>query len=379
MGRALTSDRCKVVVQLNTRASTTRHWLAAGKKPRVEKVVPLNRHGASDPDALTAFLDAARGSQRADSTALVVLCHGRGLDHVHSEEPRPAPATPASPTHAPAAYADVFERSASNHNVAGVGQLERTVGGPQPLCTWRAHSSREPRTSEHLSNIDLRRAIARSLQKRVQVLGLNACWMATLEVAYELRAVADIQIASQAYASQWPYQAIIEQLSRTPAPSPADLARMVVAAVRDQLQDDTVSAIHSGAALDDLVVAFDRVAKRAHALVATDWEAIAKVVSIEERVEDPYVVDVRLLLEALARHDARSRKVVSEALDRLHALFLGVAASKAHPGQHGMSILCPNTADVDLDDAYSGLQFRSGAWLDFLRAYQAKRRSLRGR
>jgi hypothetical protein len=376
MRSALTGGDCKVVVQLHTKTSTTRHWLAAGKRPRVEHV---HGGGAANPDALTAFIDAAHRSRPAEATALVLLGHGNGLDDIHTPLTRPDPGATANAMLAPAPLADVFDRTPSNHNLAAVGRYERTGGSPVSVRKWRARLSRDPRTGEHLRNVDLRKAIARSLQKRVQVLGLNACWMATLEVEYELRSVAEIQIASQTYASPWPYGPIVAALAYAPAPSPAAVASAIVAAVRDDRRDDTVSAIESGV-LAAFVAAFDLLAKRARALVEADWEAIAKVVGGEaQRVEDPYQVDLRSLIEALARHDGKARAAAGEALARLTELILDAAAGSNHPGVHGLSILCPMTTDLDLVDAYRGLQFRELAWVGFLRAYQAKLTSQRGR
>jgi len=376
MHSALVGGDCKVVVQLNTRTSTTRHWLAAGKKPRVERV---HGGGVADPDALTAFLDAAYRTRPAKATALVLLGHGNGLDDLHAPAPRPELRTTASAPLVHAALAEVFERTPSNHNLAAVGQYERTSDAPVATRTWRARLCRDPRTGEHLRNVDLRKAIARSLQKRVQVLGLNACWMATLEVEYELRTVAEIQIASQTYASPWPYGPIVAALTDGPVPSPAAVARAIVAAVRDHLPDDTVSAIESRA-LDGLVTAFDLLAKRARALIDTDWEAIAKVVGADaQRLEDPFQVDLRSLIEALAERDVKARAAADEARARLTRLILAAAAGPNHPGVHGLSILCPMTAELDLVDAYRDLEFRTRAWAGFLRAYQIKLKHRHGR
>lgn len=384
MQGALTTSACNVVVQLHNRTTTMRHWLAAGKKPRVEKMA---NSSASDPDALTNFIDAAQAKQPASATALVLLSHAEGLA-AHETASPPGTAVSHAAVHRapsdPATLPDLFDRIPSNHNLAGVGQHQ--IGPEVTACTgkWRSHWGPDPRSGKHLRNVDLRRAIARSRQKRVQVLGLNACSMASLEIEYELRKVADIQIASQVYSTPWPYGPIVAALVQDPAPSPSALAAAIVAAVRDDIaggrRDDTLAAIQSGAALDALIEALDPLARYARKLVDADWQAIAKVVAAEaQRVDDPYQVDLRSFVEVLARHDPRAQAAAAKVLGQLAAMTLATAASESHPGVHGLSIFCPRTGDVDLDDAYRELQFGSRPWAKFLHVYQERLKSQRGR
>jgi hypothetical protein len=381
MRGALTSRACNVVVQLHAKTSTTRHWLAAGKRPRVEKVIGP---GVDDPASLTAFIDAAHRAQPAEATALVLLAHRHGLDNVDAEAPDHRAG--GAPTPRAAAHAElpgVFERTAANHNLAAVGRREITPGVPAPARQVRRHVARDPRTGKLLHNVDLRKAIARSLQKRVQVLGLNACLMASLEIQYELRDVAELQIASQVYDHPWPYGAIVGALVHVPAPSPVALATAIVATVRDAIQRDPthadpVTAFRAGAALEGLVAAFDPLAVRARKLVDADWPAISKLVAhSDSRVVDPYEIDLRSFVEALADLDATAAKAAAAFLRQLAAVIVDQAESAGVANAHGLSIFCPPTGEVDLAEAYRELQFRTRPWAAFLRAYQARLRSRR--
>lgn len=81
----------------------------------------------------------------------------------------------------------------------------------------------------------MKKAIAASARRRVEILGLNACWMASFEVEYELRSVSDVQIASQVYAKPWPYGAIVATLAATPDLPADQLAKECVACVRAEI------------------------------------------------------------------------------------------------------------------------------------------------
>ena len=391
MEGALTSDRCRVVVQCHTASATERHWLTAGKRRRVERLY------AVDPDpseALTSLLNAAHRGAPAESTALILFAHGRGLDDVHqlrAPARRAAPVTPRAVA-TRAAITDVFDSTPANLNratappgapvdadatLAQFGREERGVGPRGARAKWARHWARDPRRPGHLRNVDLRRAIETSVLRRVQVLGLNACWMASIEVAYELREVAEIQLASQVYATAWPYASIVHALVHAPPPSAEDFARVVVAAVRAELaahlRSDTLAAIRAGAALDAVAAAFTPVAQRARALIAADWLALRKLVDRDaQRLPDPYQVDLQSLAEALGRHDPETGRATVPLLAALTDALIAVAATDAHPGVHGLSVLCPRDGDVDLVDAYKGIAFREHTWARFLAAYQTK-------
>jgi cysteine peptidase C11 family protein len=252
MHAALTSEQCNVAVQLHSRSRTTRHWISAGRKVRTE-VLPVSVD-ASEPSSLTSFMNTAHRASPARSTALMMWAHSSGLDYVHDyaqKKPGPPPGLKA-----------VFGEQSSfglGGGVEGVFDTEPTHGGdpaqghgvrapargrPERYgCRWGP----DPTTKQYLTNVGMKKAIAASTRRRVEVLGLNACWMASLEVEYELRGVSDVQIASQVYAQPWPYGAIVGSLSVDPEQTAEQLARTIVGAVRSEIsaskRTDAVSAL----------------------------------------------------------------------------------------------------------------------------------------
>lgn len=327
MQDALTTDQCNIAVQLHARSKTTRHWISNGREVHAETLPAVV--DASDPASLTSFLDAANQTSPARSNALVLWAHSSGLDHVHDY-----------PTKKPALRPD-------------------------------------PDTHQLLTTVGMKQAIAASARRRVELLGLNACWMASLEVEYELRHVSDVQIASQVYATPWPYGAIIATLAASPDLPAEQLAREIVACVRSEIaagkRRDAVSALRSGPAMDELAAAFDAYAKRVVTLIDPEWEAVSKAVMVgAQRVDDPYQVDLMSLVHELGKHDVKAKIAAAEVAAKYRAMRLAQAASEAHPGVHGLSIFCPKSTHVDLADAYRGTDFRTNSWAKFLKAFQTK-------
>ncbi len=76
----------------------------------------------------------------------------------------------------------------------------------------------------------LRDAKAQSKGKSVDIVAFDACQMATIEVAYELRDVAPYMLASQSMVpfDGLPYEMLIGKLWENPGMSPAELASMIV-------------------------------------------------------------------------------------------------------------------------------------------------------
>ncbi len=329
MHGALTTNQCNVAVQLHATSKTTRFWISKGREVQTETLPAFV--DASKPSSLTSFMNAANQAFPAHSRALVVWAHGSGLDQVHD-----------------------YSR-------------KKAHGGLGP----------DPNTHQFLSNAGLKQAIAASAQRRVEILALNACSMGSFEVEYELRNVADVQVVSQVYAHPLPYSAIVATLVATPDLPPEQLAKEIVASVRSEIladkRDDAVSALRSGPAMDELATVFDSYAKRVLPLIDSDWNSVSKAVMEQaQRVDGPYEVDLLSLVHELGKHDLKAKIAAAAVVSKFHAMLLANAASAAHPGVHGVSIFCPKSTHVDLDDAYRDTEFRTHSWAQFLKAFQIK-------
>jgi len=404
MHKALTTDQCHIAVQVHAAAQTTRSWISAGSDVRTQVLPEIV--DASRASTLTDFLDAANQAFPASSSALVLWAHGSGLDHVHDY-----PAKGSAPGHGGKAgghagpglgggldhgvtsghkralaalghqialgHDGLLGRGAAPAKHARLGRgglIHPPARKPEHYgCRWGP----DPVSHQFLTNVSMKHAIAASGRGHVDVLALNACWMAALEVEHELRNVATVEIASQVYARPWPYGAIVASLSATPAQSGEQLAQTIVAAVQGEIaldkRDDAVSAVRAGRALDDLADAFDLYARRVTTLIDTDWPSVHQAVMTDaQRIDDPYQVDLASLIRVLGNKDPEAMAAASVVAKHLDALLIGNAAHTAHPGVHGLSVFCPKSTHVDLVDAYQGTEFRTHSWAKFLIRFQDK-------
>lgn len=357
----LTAEHTNVAVQVMAKGETTRHWIAAHREPRSETLPEVA--DSSRAASLTSFLDAAHHRLPAASTALILWAHGSGIDHVHDVPAKRggglgglSPWTPRATR--PQVCAPWFTRAPAM---------------PPYGCRWGP----DPGSGQFLTNVTMKKAIAASQLRHVDLLGLNACWMAALEVEYELRGVAGIEVASQVYAKPWPYRAIAEALSRTPPPSAEQLARTIVAGVRAEIglgkREDAVSAFRAGQAFDDLAAAFDIYARRVTALIDSDWPAVREAVMQEAlRIDDPLQADLASLVKVLGRQDPRAREAAHAVAWQLSSMRIANAAHRSHLRVQGLSVLCPRDTSINLADAYQGTEFRANSWAGFLAKFQAK-------
>ena len=88
------------------------------------------------------------------------------------------------------------------------------------------------------------REIRAMLGRPLDFLGMDACLMATLEVAYQVRESVRYLVASEELVpgSSWPYDRIFGGLREDPARSPADLAKSVVERYMEYYRDHPPSA-----------------------------------------------------------------------------------------------------------------------------------------
>lgn len=352
MREALATEECAIAVQVHA-AETHRHWISKG---RYEQEVLEQEVDGSKKETLTAFLNAAAKIE-ASSTALVIWAHGRGIEVLTSYLAKHG-AWPYE--RARSQYRDLVKEGLVLPPWYKVANLL----GPQ----WG--------TRNFLSNAGLREAIAKSAVRRVDLLGLNACVMAQLEVAYELRDVAGVMAFSQVFADPWSYGELIRRLSSQPRQSAGELGRLIVRQAEEEIKaktrTDAVSAI-SSSKLVELHQTFDAYAARVTALVASDWGGVCRAVTTQaQRVQDVYQVDLLSLLSVLGAEDSEARSLARRATALLKEdVILGSASFRDRGALQGLSIFCPKYASVDVVSAYRGLQFGAGRWLGFLSAFTA--------
>jgi hypothetical protein len=106
-------------------------------------------------------------------------------------------------------------------------------------------------SGNHLSQVDLRNALEKSLNNtgvKLDVIGMDACLMGSIEVAYDLKDYANYCVFSEVTVpgSGWPYDTVLSELIRTPSFEGMDFAKLSVYKYEEDYADQqgtTLSAI----------------------------------------------------------------------------------------------------------------------------------------
>lgn len=214
-----------LLVQYDTRSTPTRRYLVEhGKLTLLEELSELNM---ADPATLRDFIVAGVQGHPADHYALIVWDHGDGWQTKVDKQ--------------------AFSLIEDWGN-----------GGTKSL----------PMTNRQVA--DGIRAAEAVTGKQLDLMGVDACIMATLEAAYEFRNVAGILVASQDIVQGfgWDYQDLFARLTANPVMTPRELAVAMVESYRQFAEspawgygDQTMSAISLGPAVESLARETDAVAR----------------------------------------------------------------------------------------------------------------------
>ncbi len=241
-----------------------------------------------------------------------------------------------------------------------------------------------------LDNRELQQVLVhahRVLGRPVDVVGMDACLMTMLEVAYQLRDHARILVGSEELepGEGWPHATILGDLVARPSMAPAELAAAVVHRYAEFYGSDgpdiTQSAIDLGN-LEDLITAVDRLARvLLAALPSASIElALYRAWRRTLRFFDDLYADLHHFAVNLATATTR-RDVRNAALEVQRAIEAegGPIIAERHGGRRmaparGLSIYFPPFRDPSV--FYRELDFaRATRWADFLDAYLGKGRT----
>jgi len=238
-----------------------------------------------------------------------------------------------------------------------------------------------------LDNQELKRVLAKAhrlLGRKVDVVGMDACLMTMLEVAYQLRDHAKVLVGSEELepGPGWPHAAILRELTTRPAMTAPELGATIVTRYVDSYrhgsEDATQSAIDLGQ-LSDLVEAVDVLARRLLAGIKSAALAAALHGARRRTLQffDGLYVDLHHLARNLATATGDGR--VAAACRDVQRVIDGLGTrspiiTEAHVGRRiaparGISICFPSVPDPSA--TYQELDFASATrWGDLLAVRQ---------
>ncbi len=205
-----------------------RRILLGGPGGDDDEIEELGDVDSGDPQTVIDFVAWANGKAPAERQALVLWNHGGGwrpgdFDQFYSE------------VHGPTASRDA--RSEINSRAAqSLGRMIFSTGikkivalptrGEREICA--DDGSGHSLDTIELGNVCV--AVAEELGHPLDLLGMDACLMSNLEVAYQVRGQVTNIVGSEELepGAGWPYQTVLADLAERPEMDGADLGRVVV-------------------------------------------------------------------------------------------------------------------------------------------------------
>jgi hypothetical protein len=238
-------------------------------------------------------------------------------------------------------------------------------------------------TGHSLDTIELGRvcrALAKELGRPLDLLGMDACLMSNLEVAYEVRASVQHIVGSEDVepGAGWPYQTILAALNKQPAMDGEALAQAVVKRYVESYKDDkgnwpvTQSAVATGG-VETLSAALDELSGALRAEIDSGWPQLMSAQSNAVRFQFD-LLDLATLCDGLA-HSTLSDATKSAAA-RVKASLKpdGYLLAEGHLGDDvegcaGVSTYLPAPTDT-ISPYYKDLVFaKRHHWDELLHEY----------
>lgn len=368
-----------VVTQLDNAGNrgTTRVLIqrdGAGERPE-----SIGETDSGSPAVLSDFISWAAARYPADRYALVLWSHGSAwepaeLDRVAREAEARGYTSREANQRSASQLARAFFRSS----------LQRVFRLPTPaeraVCF-------DDGSGHSLDTIELGAVLERAaatLGRPIDLLGMDACLMSNIEVAYQARPFVRFLVASEELepADGWPYDAVLRRLTAQPDLPTSELAAHIAEAyVRSYVDRQHAGPVTQAALdlsrLDHVVAPLDHLAE---ALLAVMPEAAGQIWNAQRKVarfHNSTLWDIRQLAEELARITGVGavRLAAEEVLgatragaDRCVLTMQSHGASVARCG--GLSIYMPPL--VAPSPFYGELAFaKEHRWAKLLKAYQA--------
>jgi hypothetical protein len=232
-----------------------------------------------------------------------------------------------------------------------------------------------------LDNRELKDVLAQActvIGKKIDLLGMDACLMTMVEVAWQLRDSVDYIVGSEIEEPNdgWPYTDILTWLTKTPKKDAAAVARTVVSRYIRSYKEMDETVTQSALDLTQIDAVKDKIDALAEILIASLDSAadlIGKAWDTSPKFYDDNYIDLACFARKLRKKTHPAIKAKAE--DLLASLKAGKSKSilckskigKELNGTCGLSIYFPEDW---INPAYSSLDFaRDCKWGEFLEAY----------
>jgi len=229
-----------------------RYYVLKGADPRRRAsrlIADLGETNTGDPRVLEDFIAFGARNLPARRTALILSGHGSGMyTPPEMDSARRGPSSPHRRHRRPFFHATR-------------GPLRDTA----PRTRGIAY---DDTSGDCLDMLELKRVLARAhriLGRKVDLVGMDACLMTMLEVAYQIRDHARVLVGSEEVepGAGWPYATILGDLGAKPTIGPEELGATIVRRYIESYEGTDLDATQSAIdldQLDDLVEVVDALA-----------------------------------------------------------------------------------------------------------------------
>jgi hypothetical protein len=349
---------------------------------------------SGDPDGLIAMAKWLFGQRPAERYGLVLWSHGSGWEPGEIETIAKAarPGAPVDPK-------ELHERAGAPGGRALFRTTLREMLKPdKPAERAILFDDGTGHSLDTLELARVARAIADAVGQPLELLGMDACLMANLEVAYEVRSAVRHLVASAELVPghSWPYEDIFSSLRANPDSGGADLAKLVVDRYISFYQanppaaGDVTKVALDLARIEEVVATTDRLAEVLRADMSKVGNALWDVQYAAKQHEtdaqpkkrgtskfDYYLWDLGSLAAGLAKSEGVSAAVRARADETAQALAPGAGAVLAEghrgawfDGTAGVSIYLVPPKKQRISPSYASLAFaKDTQWDEMLAAY----------
>jgi hypothetical protein len=374
MKKVGSTDKVNVVAQFDRAAGHTakRYCLRKGGGVDVDAVMALGKVNTGDPKNLIDFIGWAAKNYPSERSLLVLWNHGQGWDDT-----------------------DIFAGERLRRYRRLASRPTRHALFHTPVRKMLKQASRSPTTrailidenaKDFLDNREMKTVVAaaaKTLKRKIDVLGMDACLMSMVEVGYQIRGGAAFTVGSEQTEPMdgWPYDTILAALARNPGLTAPEAGALIVSKYLDSYARDPVT--QSVCDLSRAGALAEAVAKLAAALrKGIKSESVQQsVMAARMRAQSYDVADNIDLVDfcSLLERKTAGSETASCCREVIRAAEAGYVIRNGCKGynlrnSHGAAIYFPNEFVSPL---YAQLDFaRKTKWGVFLQEYLA---AVRGR
>ncbi len=233
MKRVGSSNRLHILAQFDTLSEkTTRRFRLRQGTPLEQDVIPpiLPETNTGDPRFLDDFVAWGMSQYPARHYLLVLWNHGNGWDDediYQSSRSARVPRDYVSPADSRGIATQGGARKALFHTTLSAIPETAAAGGDRGILY-------DDTAKDFLDNNELKAVLASITGRRkgvkLDILGMDACLMSMVEIAYQVRDGCALCVASEEEEPMkgWPYNTILGELAKPTSHTPAQLAKIIV-------------------------------------------------------------------------------------------------------------------------------------------------------